>query len=112
MTTQLPVLSIAIEYDSEHHPNEFKLYQNYPNPFNSYTTIFYHLSNREYIELQIYDMNGRLVKKLVNNEQQPGTYSIIWNGLDEAGVKVTSGIYICRLEAGNHLFTCKMILTK
>ncbi|MBD3343140.1 MAG: T9SS type A sorting domain-containing protein [Candidatus Lokiarchaeota archaeon] len=64
------------------------------------------------LKLQIFDINGRLVKTLVNTEQQPGVYSVEWNARDDAGNPVTSGIYLYRLTAGNKVLNRKMILTK
>jgi len=88
-------------------PSEFKLYQNYPNPFNPSTIISYDLRSAGYVTIKIYDITGKLVKSLVNKEQQPGTYNI--NFSSEG---LSSGIYFYRLSTVGFTDTKKMILLK
>lgn len=90
----------------------FSLDQNYPNPFNPTTTIRYRIPERAAVKLRIYDMLGREVKTLVNAEQNPGQYEAIWNGENNYGTKVASGIYIYRVEAGKFVQVKKMVLLK
>lgn len=93
-------------------PAEFTLYQNYPNPFNPATVIKYSLPKNSYVNLKIYDMLGREIKTLISKEHQAGTYSVEWNGDDNFGNKVSSGIYLYKIMADNFVATKKMLLIK
>ncbi len=88
----------------------FYLSQNYPNPFNAETTISYQLFDDEQVCLSIYDVQGILIRGLINKKQQRGLYQIIWGGKDNLGLNVVSGIYFLRLQTTNQLKTIKMIL--
>jgi hypothetical protein len=88
-------------------PVDYVLYQNYPNPFNPTTTIQYSIKERTPVELVLYDILGRVVEVLVNEEQAAGYYKVNFN----AG-KLASGIYIYRLKAGSFIETKKMLLIK
>lgn len=93
-------------------PSKFYLFQNYPNPFNAITTISFTLPNSTYISLQIYDTMGRLIYKLVQQDVPAGSYKFIWSGQNEAGLPVSSGLYFCKLKAGDYTATKKLILIK
>ncbi|MCH7819146.1 MAG: T9SS type A sorting domain-containing protein [Candidatus Marinimicrobia bacterium] len=93
-------------------PREFSLGQNYPNPFNPSTNITYDLPASVTVSLNIYDILGRNVITLVNEQQNAGSYIVEWNGKNSSGIQVTSGIYFYRLEAGRNAFTKKMLLLK
>jgi hypothetical protein len=88
-------------------PTEFYLSQNYPNPFNPTTKIKFTISDLRFTTLKVYDVLGREVTTLVNEEKQPGVYEVEFN----AG-NLASGIYYYQLKAGEFLETKKMILTK
>jgi hypothetical protein len=92
--------------------NDFVLEQNYPNPFNPETKINYQLAAGSFVTLGIYDLLGREIKLLVNEEQPYGRYTVNWNGTDNFGNKVPSGIYMYTLRTGNSVFTKKMVLMK
>ena len=79
-------------------PDRFALRQNYPNPFNTDTAIEFDLPQPAKVVLTVYDVHGIRVKNLVNGAQSAGRFRIRWNGQDEKGSAVTSGIYVCRLE--------------
>ena len=98
--------------EEEFLPVSHNLFQNYPNPFNPSTTINYSIPNVSFVSLKIYDMLGREIKTLVNNEQNTGIYNVQWNGDNNYGSKVSSGIYLYKIEAGNFMMTKKMILLK
>ncbi len=85
----------------------FELMQNYPNPFNPITTIRYSIYNNSYVNIKIFDYLGREVSTLVNEEKKPGNYSISFN----AG-GLSSGLYFCRMLAGNFEETKKLLLIK
>jgi len=88
-------------------PNEFKLIQNYPNPFNPITKIKFDLPKNVNVKLTIYDMLGREIETLVNEQLNAGSYEVNWDG-----TKYTSGVYYYRLNAGDFVETKKMILVK
>jgi hypothetical protein len=88
------------------------LYQNIPNPFNPSTTIRYELEERVTVTLTIYDVRGRVIKRLVNARQGPGIFRKVWNGTNGSGEMVSSGVYFYRLNAGGVLRTKKMLLLK
>ena len=99
-------------------PVRYYLHQNYPNPFNPNTIIKFDLPARSQVEVSIYDVNGKLVKKLINDQKEAGYHSIEWNGTDTYGRKVSSGIYFYRISAKNlrngseFIQTKKMVLLK
>lgn len=97
---------------SETVPQEFALRQNYPNPFNPSTTISFDLPTRNHVVLEVYDVLGKLVKTLINEEMMPGNMDIQWDGTDNAGQHVTSGVYLYRIEAGSFTMARKMVLVK
>ncbi|MFZ4621871.1 MAG: FlgD immunoglobulin-like domain containing protein, partial [Bacteroidota bacterium] len=80
-------------------PTIYKLEQNYPNPFNPSTTINYQLPEDGSVKIVIYNMLGQVVRTLVNEVQSAGYYSMVWNGSDESDRKVSTGVYIYRIEA-------------
>jgi hypothetical protein len=93
-------------------PTEYELSQNYPNPFNPTTTISFGLPVRSNTTLKIYDLLGREVVTLFEGELNEGRHSIIWNGENHYGEKVSSGTYIYRIVTGEKIFTKKMMLLK
>lgn len=108
-TIETPATDVQIETTV---PGDFSLEQNYPNPFNPSTMIRFGLPKEEFVTLKVYDINGREVVTLAENTLAPGTYSIMWNGKNNAGVQSASGTYIYRLAAGNYVRTMKMVLQK
>jgi hypothetical protein len=94
-------------------PEDYKLEQNYPNPFNPETVIRFTLPLNNKISLKIYDVLGKEVATLINNEDfNKGAFEINWNGTNNYGVKVASGTYIAELRFGNFTKTIKMSLMK
>lgn len=94
----------------EYFPEAYSLAQNYPNPFNTTTTINYQFLISGHIDLSIYNLFGQKVRTLVNDHQGPGRYSIVWDGKDDFGLEVSSGIYLCRLRSGSFIKMRKLIL--
>ncbi|UCF05806.1 MAG: T9SS type A sorting domain-containing protein [bacterium] len=88
------------------------LFQNEPNPFNPSTTIRYLLPGRAPVALEIFGVSGRLITNLVNETQEPGSYTIHWNGTDSGGRTVASGLYFYRLRAGKEIASRKMLLVR
>ena len=100
-------------YSYSDHQITFILEQNYPNPFNPETTIHYELPKTSKVVLRIYNTLGQEVRKLVNERQPAGAYQMSWDGRDEGGKQVSSGIYFYQLKAGNSfLETKKMVLMR
>jgi flagellar hook assembly protein FlgD len=93
-------------------PTEFGLAQNFPNPFNPTTTITYQLPHASDVTLNIFNALGQHVRTLVNGVQEPGFYEQYWDGCDESGQQVSSGIYFYRLTAGEFSRTKRMVLMK
>ncbi len=93
-------------------PNGFALEQNYPNPFNPETSIHYRIPDASHVTLTVYNSLGQVVQTLVNKSLPAGEYSVRWNGRDQLGNKVSSGMYFYRIEAGDFIKTRKMILMK
>jgi len=91
-------------------PKTSGLSQNYPNPFNPVTEISYRLPRRGEVTICIYNTMGQLVKTLVNEEQPAGFRTVRWNGKDNTGDDVSSGIYFCRMRTGGFVKTTKMVL--
>jgi len=80
-------------------PENYYLSQNYPNPFNPSTKISFSIPNNSYVKLTIYDLNGKEINRLTKNSSySAGTYTIEWNGKDDNGNNVSSGLYFYRLE--------------
>ena len=93
-------------------PEEFVLEQNYPNPFNPSTTISYQLPTAENVILVIYDLNGRLVRELLNASREAGSYTVQWDGRNQTGQTVATGLYIYQIRAGQFNQTRKMLFMK
>lgn len=88
------------------------LHQNYPNPFNPQTTISFYLAEREFVELTIYDAQGKQVRRLLAEVRDFGIHKIAWNGTNDWGEEVGSGVYFYRLVAGKTIETKKLTLLK
>jgi len=93
-------------------PTTFELEQNYPNPFNPTATIQYALPKAVQVELKVFNILGQAVKTLVNQEQAAGYYQVVWDGKDQTGQPVSTGIYLYQIKAGDFVETKKMQLIK
>ena len=93
-------------------PSAFSLSQNHPNPFNSQTTIGYDIATASVVRLSVYALTGQLVRTLVDGERPAGSYSVAWDGRDDAGRTIGSGIYLCRMETGEYSAVRKMLLVR
>ena len=93
-------------------PLKFALSQNYPNPFNPSTTINYYLPNSSFVSLKIYNSVGKEIRTLVSVNKSAGANSVVWNGKNNFGYNVSSGMYLYRIKAGNNIAVKKMILMK
>ncbi len=95
-------------------PKAFALGQNYPNPFNPSTTIAYDIPEGDNVQVQlkVYNMRGQLVRTLVNDAKSEGSYQIQWDGSDNYGRRVSSGVFFYRIKAGEFSLTRKMVILK
>ena len=93
-------------------PGQFKIHQNYPNPFNPVTTIRYDLPENSLVNITIYDMLGKQVTALINQTQDAGYRSVIWDATNDYGKPVSAGIYLCQIHAGEYISTKKIVLLK
>ncbi len=93
-------------------PTEFVLHQNFPNPFNPTTEIKFDLPSNSYVRLDIFNVLGQKVKTVIDNEMEAGFKSVTWDGSDDRGINVASGVYFYKLNAGEHVFTKKMMMLK
>jgi hypothetical protein len=100
--------------DMDHHsiPSDYNLSQNYPNPFNPSTRIDFTIPKHGHVTISIYNSIGQKVATIVDDTKPAGEYSIIWNGRDNSGKNVASGIYFYRLIVGEQTKTKKMLLIK
>ncbi len=90
----------------------FELMQNAPNPFNPTTTIRYIVPRRSRVEVVIYNLLGRKIRTLVDRDHSPGQYSAVWDGKDNTGRQVASGVYFYSLKADGFIKSKKMVLLK
>jgi len=101
-TLVVSVASLAV-------PEVFSMDQNYPNPFNPSTTIRYGLPETAQVTLVVYDIQGHVVTELVQGSQAAGWYDLKWNGLNQDGQLVGTGVYLARIQAGEFTQTIKML---
>ena len=100
----------SVEQHASGMPFHFSLEQNYPNPFNPATSISYQLPKSGSVQLTIYNLMGQHIRTLVNAYQPTGTYQVKWDGRDESGTHVSSGIYFYQLKAQNDFIETKKMM--
>ncbi len=116
-TAGLPVvvpvtLTVTEVTDVENTPQRLSLTKNYPNPFNPRTTIGFSLPAAGAVRLQIFDMQGRLVRTLVDGDLPAGTHARVWDGTDDGGRQAASGMFVSRLAHGDRTVSRKLMLMK
>jgi len=104
--------NVLVEDMADYIPKKFVLKQNYPNPFNPVTEITYDLPRSEQVNISIYNTTGQKVKTLNEAHQSAGTYTIQWDGKDENSLQLCSGIYFCRIQAGQFRKSIKIMLLR
>ncbi len=105
-------MSTDVKTDKPVLATKYVLAQNFPNPFNPTTRIQFSVPATENVSLKVYDVLGNEIATLINEEKASGTYNVVWNGADNFGRKVTSGIYFYQLKTPNYSETRKMIMMK
>jgi len=104
------LLTTEVESNNHKVPSNFILLQNYPNPFNSLTKIRFYLPQRSEVSLVIYNLLGQKVKTLIKGMRGPGSFSVFWNGKNDRGEQVPSGMYFARLKAEKKTRVIKLLL--
>jgi hypothetical protein len=102
----------AVEAEEQVQIYQFVLFQNYPNPFNPVTTINYQVPNQTHIEISIYNLSGKKVCSLLEENKSVGHYQVQWEGKDDSGEQVASGIYLCTMKADQYVQTIRMLLLR
>lgn len=93
-------------------PGRFAFHGNHPNPFNPRTEIGFDLAGERLVKLKVFTVEGRCLRTLVDQVMPRGSHNVIWDGRDAAGRRLASGVYWCRLEAGDFVATHKMVMVK
>ena len=106
-TDSMQVIITGVEDEVNEIPTEFALRQNYPNPFNPSTKIKYSVPQSSQVQIKVFDVLGKEIETLLNEEKSAGTYELIWNAAN-----LPSGVYFYQLKAGEYINTKKMILIK
>ena len=113
LTFEVPIVVQIVATEPEYFiPEVFTLHQNYPNPFNPITTLQYDLPEDVLVNITIYDIMGRVVKTMVNSQQNAGFKSVRWNAANNRGQPVSAGLYLYTIQAGEFKQTKKMLLLK
>ena len=107
-----PTTNVNPSPDETGKPDDYKLSQNYPNPFNSSTRIRFYLKESAEAQLTVFDINGRQVRSLINRSENSGWHEVDWDGINDLGNTVASGIYICQLKTGSFKKSIVMQLQK
>ena len=108
----IEIYPTGVDDAEENIPEQFELNQNYPNPFNPKTVIGYRLPVSSHVQLKVFDLMGQEIKRLVNELQSAGRHKVIWNGTNNLGEKVSSGVYFYKLQSNGNLQIRKMTLLR
>jgi len=107
-----PITTSVDEWERKGVPAKYALSRNYPNPFNPETTLRYALPVEEWVTVSIYNTMGQRIRRLVEGEQQVGYHRVVWDGRDDTGQCVASGLYLCRMISGDFSASRKLVLMK
>ncbi len=99
-------------YTDSETPSVTSLSDNFPNPFNPSTRVKFALKEKGHVKLRVYDVSGRLVRVLVDEVREAGSYEVVWDGTNNEGRTTASGIYFCRMEATDYERTLKMVMLR
>lgn len=108
----LNIAPTAIEPNTRNQPDDFALFDNYPNPFNPETTIEYQIPENSHVRLEIFNVLGQNIRTLVNSEIAPGRHTARWDGRDNLGNRVSSGVYLYQLRTEDSVATNRMLLLR
>ena len=101
-----------IGVDTNTNPFSFALHQSFPNPFNPSTEIRYEIPDDLLVSVAVYDVAGRLIRSLINEPKPAGSYSVVWDGKNDIGANVATGVYIYSIDAGKHRQNKKTVFLK
>jgi uncharacterized protein (DUF362 family) len=109
-----PVTAVLEDEKPDPLPSQYHVGSAYPNPFNARSVIPYHIGGQEAVPVQIevFNIRGQRVRTLFHDDREPGDYRVVWDGRDQHGDSVASGLYLCRLKAGGHEAKAKMSLVR
>jgi len=103
---------IPVQVVTSRTPTAYRLSQNHPNPFNPQTTIRYDVAKTGVVRVSLYALTGQRIRTLVRGVRPAGSYSVRWDNKDDAGRDVASGVYLCRMEAGEYRAVRKLVLVR
>ena len=104
--------SLQLSDDISTMPEKHTIYQNYPNPFNPNTTLSYILSEASFVNITVYNLEGKTIKTIVNSSQNAGLKKVQWNATNDKNEPVSAGLYIYTIQAKEFMKTMKMMLLK
>jgi hypothetical protein len=104
--------SLELSDDISTSPEKHTIYQNYPNPFNPNTTLSYILSEASFVNITVYNLEGKTIKTIVNSSQNAGLKKVQWNATNDKNEPVSAGLYIYTIQAKEFMKTMKMMLLK
>ena len=105
-------VTTAVEQFDESIPVEYQLDQNYPNPFNPTTTIRFDIPRQGRVSIQVFSLLGQRMRVLIDEEKEAGRYAVVWDGRDDGGRLVPSGVYFYRMAGEDFLRSRKLVLLK
>ncbi len=105
-------VGVEDDHESSITPTKFQIFQNYPNPFNPVTSIRFSLSQKNYVQISVFNLRGEQINVLIDREMPAGVHQVYWNSVDKNGLKAPSGIYLCRLQSHDEVKMIKMVLAK
>ena len=103
---------VTLDLKNDIVPNKTSLIKNFPNPFNPQTSILYFLDRSDNISISIYNSKGELVRNLFAGNKDPGHHTISWSGVNDAGVRLSSGLYFCIIKMSDVSISKKMVMLK
>jgi hypothetical protein len=112
LISQGPIESIPVMVDAESEPAEFTVVQNYPNPFNAMTTIEFTIPADGLTRVNIYNTAGQKIRELVSSYLSAGRHSVVWDGTDQLGNWVPTGLYITRMISNEISISNRMLMIK
>ena len=112
ITVENPSTAVLEPMQKSKHPDHFQLFQNYPNPFNARTTVSYRLNMPSRVRMDIFNLRGVHICRLMDKQQESGYFRITWDGKTSGGIDVSSGIYLCRFDVGGAHHTLRMQLVR
>ncbi len=102
----------SVKASHQNYPQPFSMYQNYPNPFNTETTIKFQLAEPSHVVIKIFNAQGQEIRALVSEDKDSGSHTVRWDGRDNSGNRVVSGIYLYQIKAGDFVAIKRLVVLK